>query len=101
MRAALLVIVVAASGCGGIFNTCDHPDEQELSCEALPPSSTEVGCMGRPGQDFNDPATHVDERYPVGCQITYPVCLGAYPDSIKKCSCSASAATMPGWACPI
>lgn len=100
MRLVILALVVAATGCG-VLNTCDHPDKQELSCQPLAADSTEPGCAGRPPQEPGASATHVDERYPLGCELTYPVCLGAYPNSPKRCFCQGFGAEPPQWACPI
>lgn len=97
---AALAAVFAASGCG-LFNTCGHPDEQELTCKALPAGSTEPGCQGRPPEDIGSSTTHTDERYPAGCQLTYPVCLAAYPDSPKRCYCGDGGGGTPTWSCPI
>jgi hypothetical protein len=99
--AAVLAVAVASAGCG-IFNTCGHPDEDELSCKALPASSTEPACAGRPNDDAGGPMTHLEDRYPVGCVIRFPSCLGAYPDSTRTCSCfSNGPGATPSWVCPI
>jgi hypothetical protein len=105
MRAAHLAVaavIAIAPGCSWI-NTCHHPDEQELSCQALPPTSSEAGCAGRPGEDIGKPMTHVDDRYPVGCEIRYPVCLGAFPESTKTCTCGPGfgSGEPPRWVCPV
>jgi len=76
---------------------CMPPDEVEVGCEPLPADSTEAGCSGRA---FGEPVPGGDEDtvWPVGCEVTFPRCLEAFPGFVASCECSDAAA--PTWSCP-
>jgi hypothetical protein len=98
---AALGLVAGLSGCFITGDTCDHPDQQEISCEPLPATSTAPGCVGRPADGAGGPASHLDDRYPVGCKVRDPVCLVAYPADVMTCTCGDQGDGTPVWYCPV
>jgi len=76
---------------------CMPPDEVQVGCAPLPADSTEEGCSGRA---FGEPIPGGDEDtvWPVGCEVTFPRCLEAFPGFVASCECSE--ATAPIWSCP-
>ena len=76
---------------------CMPPDEVAVGCEPLPTDSTEAGCSGRA---FGEPVPGGDEDtvWPVGCEVTFPRCLEAFPSFVASCECSE--ATAPIWSRP-
>lgn len=93
-------LLLALIGCqaDGDADYCPAPSTVEaVGCDPIPSGSR--GCVGGPMIDDTqqlDP----DATYPVGCKVTMPWCLGAYPNSPSETTCTDELGE-PMWIHPI
>jgi hypothetical protein len=90
-----LGVTVAAGGCND--NRCGAPDEVTYtSCQPI--NDPTQGCLGSPSRD---PAK-AKQILPRGCEVRFPECLQAYPDSVRTCYCGSPLPMgQPQWSCGI
>jgi hypothetical protein len=99
MFVALVVLAATFPLAACDNNACGHPSKATYSSPPGAPGST--GCKGF-SVDGGGSASEVDETFPVGTVVRLPRCLGAYPDEVMTCTCSAlPTSTSTGWICPV
>lgn len=95
-RVLAVMGVVWLAGAGGCGNACDHPDEQEYSCEPVAPG-TPNSCGG---PTFDGMAYDQDKAFPKDCTVRLPMCVSAYPGYVQTCTCSDAFGSLM-WVCPV